>query len=135
MLFVRSTDELIKKVLIQTLVNYRNNGKSRFVTDDLILKSSSVAERARVLDVSECKSGIWLKSLPLSNVGTTLNDSTFRLAARLRLGFGVFLCIAVTPVKPSMVSNTTSAGRIPRHAQFNYVIRRTIFTSSVPAIL
>ncbi|KAJ8704030.1 hypothetical protein PYW07_013330 [Mythimna separata] len=58
----------------------------RVVQENLIALSTTPAERARLLAVGEWESGLWLHALPSSNLGTLLDDTTFRLAASLRLG-------------------------------------------------
>ena len=113
---VHSTEKLTRKILASILVDFEvpyltdavnawkiacpssilpDNPSSQrqwdeplysLVRNELISTSNNAAERARLLAVGEWESGLWLQALPSSNIGTMLDDTTFRLATCLRLG-------------------------------------------------
>ena len=98
-------------------------------------------KHARLLAVGEWESGLWLQATPSPNIGTMLDDTTFRIAACLRLGAP---CVtphrchcgeAVDKYGHHGLSCSRSAGRIPRHANLNGIIRRAFVTAGVPALL
>jgi hypothetical protein len=93
------------------------------------------------LAVGEWESGVWLQAIPSSSIGTMLDDQTFRIATCLRLGAP---CVsphrchcgeAVDTLGHHGLSCSRSAGRMPRHAYLNDIIRRALITAGVPAVL
>ncbi|KAJ0176783.1 hypothetical protein K1T71_007962 [Dendrolimus kikuchii] len=114
---------------------------SKLVYKNLLSTSVNEAERARLLAVSKWESGLWLQALPSSNLGTLLDDTTFRIAASIRLGAPTVVphhCQCGDKVGGSGhhgLSCVRSAGRIPRHAALNDIIRRALVTTGTPAIL
>ena len=113
----------------------------RVIRKNLIDTSITSAERARLLAVGEWESGLWLHAFPSANIGTMFDDTTFRLAVCLRLGASC--CTphrchcgeAVNSLGHHGLSCSRSAGRIPRHANINDVIRRALVAVGVPAVL
>lgn len=59
--------------------------------------SITTAERAHLLAVSECKSGLWFQVLPSPNIDAIGDTTCLRLS-----GFVAGLCIAVSAVKLSI---------------------------------
>ena len=111
------------------------------VHKNLLDTCANETERARLLAVSRWKSGLWLQALPSANLGTFLDDSTFRISACIRLGAA---CVVphrcqcgdkVERLGHHGLSCIRSAGRIPRHATLNDIIRRALVTAGVPAVL
>ncbi|KAJ8719299.1 hypothetical protein PYW08_011474 [Mythimna loreyi] len=168
---VHGTEKLIRNILISTLINFDvpclteavnawkvacpnskipGNPSSqrqwdeplcKVVQQNLFSTSSSTAERARLLAVEKWESGLWLHALPSSSIGTLFDDTTFRLAASLRLGApccSPHRCHCgevVNSLGHHGLSCSRSAGRIARHANINDIIRRALVSVGVPAVL
>lgn len=113
----------------------------RLVRNNLLQTSTSPADRARLLATAEWESGLWLQTLPSPTIGTLLDNNTFRLATSLRIGTVTNVphrCQCGTMVDSlgqHGLSCGKSAGRIPRHAAINDIIRRTLVSVKVPAVL
>lgn len=109
--------------------------------DDLLDTSFSSAERARLLAVARWESGLWLHALPSRNFGNLLDNNTFRLAVCLRIGTSCqvphrcFCEEMVDRLGHHGLSCIKSAGRIPRHASLNDIIRRAFVSAGVPSVL
>jgi hypothetical protein len=113
----------------------------RLVRNNLYQTSTSPAERARLLAAAEWESGMWLHAVPSKNLGTLMDNNTFRLSACLRLGA---TCVAphrchcgdsVNRLAHHGLSCSKSAGRMSRHASLNDIIRRAFASAGVPAVL
>lgn len=106
-----------------------------------LLNSSAGAERARLLAVGCREAGHWLNAYPSPNVGTHLDSETLRLAMGLRLGAPICAphkcsCgFEVDQLGRHGLACQRSAGRLSRHAALNDIIRRSLATVNVPAIL
>lgn len=102
---------------------------------------SSDQDQARLLAVQAKESSSWLQALPSSNVGTLLDDLSFRIAVALRLGCKLcqpHKCICgswVDTYGHHGLSCPKSAGRFSRHFQLNDIIRRALISAKVPAVL
>ncbi|KAJ0181588.1 hypothetical protein K1T71_002310 [Dendrolimus kikuchii] len=114
---------------------------SKSVYDNLMSSCTGETDRARLLAVSNWESGLWLQSLPSANLGTLLDDTTFRIAACIRLGADIVVphrCRCgdkVDRLGHHGLSCLRSAGRTSRHAAINDIIRRSLVTVGVPAVL
>ncbi|XP_063629995.1 uncharacterized protein LOC134801393 [Cydia splendana] len=105
------------------------------------LDNSEGAERARLIAVGCREAGHWLNAYPSPNTGTHLDGNTLRVAVGLRLG--VPICAPhkchcgsdVDQLGRHGLSCQRSAGRLSRHAALNDIIRRSLVTVNVPAIL
>ncbi|KAL7667821.1 hypothetical protein ACOME3_010360 [Neoechinorhynchus agilis] len=92
----------------------------------------------RLAACSTNESGAWFDALPSSNLGTLLDDETFRIAYCLR--FGMDICVAhkcrcgVT-VDSKGLPCKRSPGRFPRYAEINAIISRALRSIHVPCIL
>lgn len=113
----------------------------RLVRNNLYQTATSPPECARLLAAVEWESGQWLQALPSAPIGTLLDNTTFRLSVALRLGVS---CVAphrcrcgdlVDSLGHHGLSCGRSAGRSPRHASLNDVIRRALASAGAPAIL
>ncbi|XP_048001834.1 uncharacterized protein LOC125238542 [Leguminivora glycinivorella] len=113
----------------------------RLTRDRLLETALDSADRARLLATAEWESGLWLHTLPSTTIGTLLDNTTFRLATCLRIGASANVphrcqCGAtVDSLGHHGLSCSRSAGRIPRHASLNDVIRRALASAKVPAVL
>ncbi|KAI5643831.1 hypothetical protein NE865_04007 [Phthorimaea operculella] len=107
----------------------------------LINACNNAVDRARLLALAEKESGYWLQALPSANIGTLLDNYTFSLSVGLRLGSSInrphrCVCgVSVSEQGHHGLSCARSAGRIPRHATLNDVIKRALATAGVPSIL
>ncbi|XP_062530416.1 uncharacterized protein LOC134200792 [Bombyx mori] len=96
---------------------------------------------ARFRAVTEKESSYWLQAYPSSNTGTLLDNNALSLAIGLRLGAHInvpHFCVCgeyVNELGHHGLSCQKSAGRIPRHASLNDMIRRALTTVNVPAVL
>ncbi|KAJ0173779.1 hypothetical protein K1T71_010928 [Dendrolimus kikuchii] len=114
---------------------------SKLVHENLLTSCIGETERARLLAVSKWESGLWLQALPSANLGTLLDDTTFRIAVCIRLGASVVVphrCRCgdrVDKLGHHGLSCVRSAGRISRHATLNDIIRRSLVTAGAPAVL
>ncbi|KAI5640648.1 hypothetical protein NE865_06966 [Phthorimaea operculella] len=113
----------------------------RRVQSDLLESCVSTPDRARLLASFEKESGLWLNALPSPNIGTLLDSCSLSLVIGLRLGLRTNHphdcgCGAqVNQFGHHGLSCRKSAGRIPRHAALNDVIRRALVSANVPAKL
>ena len=97
---------------------------------------------SRRLDCYSSKFGsAWLNAFPSKNLGLKLTDSQLRVAIALRLGCKIcetHTCRcgkAVSEDGTHGLSCKRSAGRFNRHAQLNDLVRRTLSSANVPAVL
>lgn len=107
----------------------------------LLEKCVTDSSKARIL-ANNCKeSGAWLNAFPFSSLGTLLDDQAFRIAVSLRLG--IPLCVPHTCVCGEQVDELghhglcckKSGGRYARHAMTNDLLKRSLITCKIPAIL
>ena len=108
------------------------------------LLNSAVDTRARgrLLAVQAKESGEWLNALPVPSLGLRLDDKVERIAAGLRLG--VPLCHPhpcsqcggqVDELGTHSLSSRLSAGRLPRHAAFNTIVKMSLARAQTPSTL
>ncbi|XP_047997279.1 uncharacterized protein LOC125234903 [Leguminivora glycinivorella] len=103
--------------------------------------NSERAERARLLAAGCREAGHWLNAYPSPNSGTHLDGNTLRVAVGLRVG--AVICAShkchcgseVDQLGRHGLSCQRSAGRMSRHAALNDIIRRSLTSVNVPAIL
>ncbi|XP_045777024.1 uncharacterized protein LOC123875316 [Maniola jurtina] len=111
------------------------------VLQELINSSTSAKDRARLLAVSTRESSYWLQALPSKHIGTLLDHLTLTITVGLRLGARIqqpHLCHCGETVDVyghHSLACAKSAGRFSRHASLNGVIRRSLVTAKVPAVL
>jgi hypothetical protein len=111
------------------------------MTYDSLLDRSTGSDRARILAVGTREAGSWLHAFPSVHTGTFLEPHTLRVATCLRLG--VRVCAPHTCPCGSDVnalghhglSCQKSAGRFSRHAALNDILRRSLASVNVPALL
>ena len=90
---------------------------------------------------SQPKSGAWLNALPSSSIGTLLDDDSLRIGVAIRLGLRI--CESHTCRCGSNIdefglhplSCRFSAGRFPRHAALNDVVKRGLEAAGFPSQL
>ena len=95
-----------------------------------LLDGCSQVHRARLLAAGAPHSGAWLQAVPLHSLALHLDDETVRIAVGLRLGARVcepHRCRCGSQVDTlghHGLSCKYSAGRFPRHANLNDVVKR-----------
>ena len=108
-----------------------------------LLNSVDQVGRARLLASRAEGSGAWLQALPIPAVGTLLDNDTLRIAVALRVGAQICepdtlrcRCRAmIDHLGHHPLSCRFSAGRIPRHAALNDIIKRALNTAGIPSTL
>ena len=98
-------------------------------------------ERARLLAAREPYSAAWLGAIPNPSLGLHLDSEAVRIAVGLRLGTP--LCVphrcrcgaAVGSLGLHGLSCRYSAGRLPRHANLNDVVKRALAVAGMPSWL
>ena len=111
-------------------------------TQTRLLDTANQLDRARLLAASQPHTAAWLQAVPVPNLGLHLDEESVRVAVALRLGAAVCaehacrLCgRKVDELGHHGLSCLKSAGRLPRHAQLNEVVRRGLVSAGIPAIL
>ena len=109
---------------------------------DRLLDAANQLHRARLLAASQPHTAAWLQAVPVPNLGLHLDEESVRVAVALRLGAAVCaehacrLCgRKVDALGHHGLSCLRSAGRLPRHAHLNEVVRRGLVSAGIPAIL
>jgi len=108
---------------------------------DRLLAMSDQIAKARILASSSRESGTWLHALPSLTLGTLLEPESFRIAIALRVGANVcesHRCRCGKEVDPRGLHGLSckfSAGRHPRHAALNNVIKRALESAGIPSVL
>ena len=106
-----------------------------------LLERSDQTSRARILAARCRESGLWLHALPSSSLGTLLDPESFRIAIALRVGAPVcepHTCRCGRQMDARglhALSCKYSAGRYPRHAALNDVIKRALQSAGLPSVL
>ena len=107
-----------------------------------LLSSADEPAQGRLLAAQRKESGAWISAPPMSSLGLRMDNDTIRVAVGLRLG--TQLCTPHPCVRCGSLVDSSgthglhcgrSAGRHPRHAAINDLVRRTLSTVGVPSIL
>ena len=107
----------------------------------LLASSTSDVDKARYLAIQEKEASSWLKALPSANIGTLMDDSTFKVAIALRLGCKLcqpHSCVCGSTVDTyghHALSCIKSPGRFSRHFMINDIIKRALVSAGIPSIL
>ena len=124
-------------------------GKQR-VWDDLackvvrkgLLENANQLDRDRLLAASQPYTAAWMQAVPVSSLGLHLDADAVRVAVALRLGAPVCEPHAcrqcsrpVSRLGHHGLSCKRSAGRFSRHANLNDVLKRSLTSAGLPAIL
>ncbi|KAF0288994.1 Ubiquitin carboxyl-terminal hydrolase 2 [Amphibalanus amphitrite] len=109
---------------------------------DKMVNSANQLHRARLVAASQPHTAAWLQAVPVPSLGLHLDEESVRVAVALRLGATVCeqhrcrLCgRQVDQLGHHGLSCVKSAGRLPRHAQLNDVVRRGLASAGIPSIL
>ena len=109
---------------------------------DRMVDAANQLHRARLVAASQPHTAAWLQAVPVPSLSLHLDEETVRVAVALRLGATVCeqhrcrLCgRQVDTLGLHGLSCLKSAGRLPRHAQLNEVIRRGLTSAGFPSIL
>ena len=98
-------------------------------------------DRARLRAAAQPHSGAWLNAFPAASVGTLLDPDTLRTAVALRVGAEVCAphrCRCGADIDERGLHGLScqlSAGRFPRHAELNSVIKRGLAAAGLPSVL
>jgi hypothetical protein len=96
---------------------------------------------ACLIAVNALHSGAYLEALPMSSVGTRLDDTWLRIAIATRLGAPVCAphqCVCGIQVDESGIHGLScrkSAGRIARHNAVNSLIKSALASAEIPSRL
>ena len=107
----------------------------------LLEASDSETDRARLRAAAQPHSGASLNAYPAAAVGTLLDRDALRTAVALRVGADVCAphrcrCGAAIDSRGlHVLSCQLSAGRLPRHAALNDIIKRALLSAGVPSVL
>ena len=109
---------------------------------DRMTEEANQLHRARLLAASQPHTAAWLQAVPVPKLGLHLDEESVRVAVALRLGAPICedhacrLCgRKVDSLGHHGLSCLKSAGRLPRHAHLNEVVRRGLASAGIPAIL
>ena len=98
--------------------------------------------KARLLAVQRKESGAWLTAMPASSLGLRMEDDAVRVAVSLRLGSSLCVPHRCTQCGVHVDSSGThglscrkSAGRHPRHAALNDIVKRALAAADIPSAL
>ena len=108
--------------------------------EDLLIRANQL-DAARLKAAARAESGLWLHAIPIPSLGTHLDGETLRIAVAHRVG--AIVCqshtcrcgkkIEALGLHP--LSCRVSAGRFPRHAALNDVVKRSLQSAGLPSIL
>ena len=106
-----------------------------------IATARQLTDRARLLAARVDESGSWVHALPTPTLGTLMDEECLRITIALRIGAEVCQphrcrCGAtVDRLGHHPLSCRYSAGRLPRHAALNDVVKRALTTAGIPSYL
>ncbi len=106
-----------------------------------LLANGHQTVRARLLAASQRESGLWLHAVPVPSLGTQLDPDTLRIAVALRVGSPVcepHICRCGQGMDAHGLHGLScrySAGRHPRHAALNDVVKRALQSAGLPSVL
>ena len=138
------TDALNKWSLLSESIPIKKNSQNDW--DELLISQKtdsfifhSFKDKARYLASLRTESNGWLTALPSKFVGTFLDNNTFRISTALR--FGCNMCVTHKCICGDIVSVDgthglsclISAGRIPRHSEFNCILQNGLQSAVVPS--
>jgi hypothetical protein len=107
----------------------------------LLDSASSPTDKARILAVSRKESGAWLNTIPISKLGTFLDNDTLRISVGLRLGTQLshpHICKCGASVDAQATHGLKcqkSAGRWSRHGAINDIVKRACNSANIPSTL
>ena len=118
-----------------------DDAASTAIRDQLISGTDQV-HRARLLASCQPHTAAWLQAVPVPNLGLHLDPETVRIAVALRIGAPIcepHACrLCARPIGRQghhALSCKKSAGRFPRHAQLNDLMKRSLSTAGIPSVL
>jgi hypothetical protein len=99
------------------------------------------SEKACFLAANVKESGAWLNVIPSRNLGTLLDNESFRIAVSLRLGLTIchpHTCKCGKDIDEFArhgLACKKSAGRRSRHDSVNDLIKRALISANIPSIM
>lgn len=129
------------KIPINELSSQRNWDEINILRILSSLNSPSDVHTAILTASLKHESSLWLSVLPSKNIGTLLDDNTFRISMALRLG--AEMCHEYNCVCGVLVDNygrhglccRKSYGKYLLHRDLNNIIHRTLQSANIPASL
>ena len=107
----------------------------------LLSTAPNQAAVARLTAVSAPHAGAFLHAIPMTAMGTRMNDHSLRIAVAIRLGTAVCAehrCVCGAMVDVSGIHGLScriSKGRLARHNAVNELIKRALLTAEIPSRL
>ena len=112
------------------------------ISEFILSAASSYEDKARILASREKESGHWLNAVPSPQLGTHLDNDSFRISCAIRLGSPICQPHKCNSCSASVdtfgrhgLSCMKSAGRLSRHNSCNNVIKRALLSAEFPAVL
>jgi len=106
------------------------------------LQFDSNLDLARFKASQHKESGAWLNAFPSPNLGTFMDNNTFRICVALRLGCKIcesYICICGSLVNENGIHGLSCAksalARLVRHFDMNDIIHRSLSSINVPSTL
>ena len=106
-----------------------------------LLREADQVARARLLAAAHKESGAWLNAIPVPSLGTQLDPEVFRVSCAIRIGARVcepHTCRCGRGMDERGLHGLSckySAGRHPRHAALNDVVKRALQRAGLPSVL
>lgn len=103
---------------------------------------TSSLDLARFQALQHKESGAWLNAFPSTNIGTFLDNNTFRICAALRLGCKIcesHICVCGSLVEENGIHGLccpkSASARFARHCLMNDIVHRSLSSINVPSKL
>ena len=107
--------------------------------NEVLSATHNQVDLARLIVVAAPHSGAFLQAIPMSMIGTRLDETSFRIAVAIRLGAPVCTshqCICGAPIEGTGLHGLScrkSSSRIARHSAINGLIKTALSAAEVPS--
>lgn len=101
----------------------------------------SLQDQARFHAIQAKEASSWLSAIPSTQIGTLMDNCSFRIAGALRLGCKIcheHTCVCGASADSyghHALSCSKNSGRFSRHSALNDIIKRALTSAGVPSIL
>lgn len=103
---------------------------------------TSNVDLTRFKAIQHKKSGAWLNAFPSPNIGTFMDNNTFRICVALRLGCKIcesHICVCGSLVYENgihgLCCTKSASARLSRHSEINDILHRSLASMNVPSKL